>query len=239
MWRTAWSIQSTASSSRYLARQKRDPFVKARNTSGNDHGTQYVSRSAFKLEQLNKAYRFLGKGKIVVDLGASPGGWTQVALRAGCEHVFALDLLPLHSSIQQQASRTNARLTALQGDFRSSEIQTKLEEIIGKGGERKVDVIMSDMMANTSGNPIRDSVASLDLIHSAFSFAKSMLKRSDTKSSENDSSVLIMKYFEGPDAQEFKKQYLQPNFSRIVNKKVAASRSESSEMYFICFDLKE
>lgn len=188
---------------------------------------------------MNKAYRFLGKGKNVVDLGASPGGWTQVALKAGCEHVFALDLLPLHPSIQQQASRTNARLTALQGDFRSSDIQTKLKEIIGKDVERKVDVIMSDMMANTSGNPIRDSVASLDLIHSAFSFAKSMLKRSDNnKSSENQSSVLIMKYFEGSDAQEFKKQYLQPNFSRVVNKKVAASRSESSEMYFICFDLK-
>lgn len=178
----------------------------------------------------------MGKGKVVVDLGASPGGWIQVALRSGCEHVFALDLLPLHPSVQQQASRTDARLTALEGDFRSSEIQSKLEEIIGR--ERKVDVIMSDMMANTSGNPIRDSVASLDLIHSAFSFSKSMLKQSHEKSSKNESSVLIMKYFEGPDAQDFKKQFLQPNFSRVVNKKVAASRSESSEMYFICFDLK-
>ena len=178
MWRARWPLQSSpiykhinnvvsltqcnhifvrhtsskaASSSRYLARQRRDPvsekydllktvrksnihhpfpqFVKARNTSGNDQGTQYVSRSAFKLEQLDKAYHFLGKGKNVVDLGASPGGWTQVALRSGCEHVFALDLLPLHPSIQQQASRTNSRLTALQGDFRSSDIQKKLEEM--------------------------------------------------------------------------------------------------------------
>lgn len=187
---------------------------------------------------MNKAYRFLGKDKIIVDLGASPGGWTQVALRAGCEHVFALDLLPLHPSVQQEASRNNSRLTSLQGDFRSSDIQLKLQEIIGKDPKRKVDVIMSDMMANTSGNPIRDSVASLDLLHTAFSFAQSMLKHPEKETLANAASVLIMKYFEGPDAQEFKRQFLQPNFARIVNKKVAASRSESSEMYFICFDLK-
>lgn len=146
----------SGSSSLYLARQRRDPYVRAREKAAiGQHGARYVSRSSFKLEQLNAAYRFLGRDKIVVDLGAAPGGWTQVALQAGCAHVFALDLLPLQPAvIQQGSSDSRPRLTVLQGDFRQEVMhQTLQNAIAGLHGHAEapperlaVDVIVSDMM---------------------------------------------------------------------------------------------
>ncbi|WFD33274.1 methylene-fatty-acyl-phospholipid synthase [Malassezia cuniculi] len=94
-------------------------------------------------------------------------------------------------------------------------------------GDRCVDVVLSDMMANTSGNPIRDSVASLDLCMAAFEFAAVMLKT-------EPSSAFICKYFMSREADEFRKDTLECRFSNVRAVKTAASRSESREQYWVC-----
>ena len=133
-----------------------------------------MSRSAYKLLQLAQKYPLFRPGRTVVDLGAAPGGWCQ-AVRSLCPdaHLFALDLLPLQASVPEA--------TYMQGDFTQPAIREELQARIAAqcGGDDRsggVDVVLSDMMgrsrdahaANTSGNPIRDSQASLDLCMAAF-----------------------------------------------------------------------
>lgn len=152
----------------------------------------YASRSAFKLEQLDAQFKFLSPGRVVVDLGAAPGGWTQVAAKKTLRGkpsinklesggtVFALDRLPM-------AEVPGA--TSIQGDFLDTTVQAQLAQLVRDRlsrpkdrtqpeervesvekihNARVVDVVLSDMMANTSGNMIRDSEASLDLCRAAF-----------------------------------------------------------------------
>lgn len=247
---------------------------------------KYVARSSFKLQQLDKAHTtskgrsrqsLLGEGRIAVDLGAAPGGWTQVALESGCRHVFAVDKLALGHEVVLQGQEKGNRLTFLQGDFCSYSMQDDLRRHIvqrqmlqpsfpsrnnvenqcdqsAKEKEAFADVILSDMMgkslggkmldltplaANTSGNAIRDQQASLDLLEVAFSFATKILRPYEyVDPLQGQSSVLVLKYFEAPEIQKFRKERLEKAFSRVFAKKVAASRSESSEMYFVCHDLR-
>jgi cell division protein FtsJ len=201
--------------------------------SSND-GQGYVSRAAFKLKQLDETYRFLRRGQVVVDLGAAPGGWTQVALEEKCAHVFALDMLPLHPAVRGD------RLTFLQGDFLDQSVQQNIADVLSQkltdpAQDRlpAVDVVLSDMMGNTTGNRLRDIAISTDLLHAALAFSRRALRASKDKS-----STLIMKYFDSEEANEFKRDHLVRHFNRVISKKVAASRSESSEMYFICSDMK-
>lgn len=176
-------------------------YVKARLGSGQGDGSAegaagvYVARSAFKLKQLDsspasrgsrgfgpgsarrpkQSGHILQPGSLVVDLGAAPGGWTQLALESGCAHVFALDLLPLDRRVEQgvagsasSRSRTGgSRLTFLQGDMRTPEIHAELRRcIVGQRQASKdsaaydtkasledarVDVVLSDMMGTCVG----------------------------------------------------------------------------------------
>jgi len=124
-----------------LARQKNDSFVRERLEKN------YVSRSAFKLIQLNNSYRFLKKAKTVVDLGASPGGWTQVALeKMGNKQsrVFALDLLDLDNQVKM-SSGGSERLSFIKGDFTASMVQDELHTSV-QGSDTTIDVVLSDMM---------------------------------------------------------------------------------------------
>lgn len=98
-------------------------------------GTGYVSRSAYKLVQLSTKYPFFQPGRVVVDLGAAPGGWSQAVLQQCPEaRVYALDLLPLQTSLPN--------LTFMRGDFRDTQVRTSLSSLIGQD----VDVVLSDMM---------------------------------------------------------------------------------------------
>ncbi|UZJ54408.1 hypothetical protein CBS101457_003728 [Exobasidium rhododendri] len=208
---------------------KSDSFVRSRIESN------YVSRSAFKLTQLNESYRFLRKAKTVVDLGASPGGWTQVALEkmgSNKGRVFSLDLLDLDNQVRTSSSSKGGseRLSFIKGDFTTLAVQDELYDLLRESDDTTIDVVLSDMMANTSGNSIRDNQASLDLIEAAFEFAKRVL---DPK------GWFVVKYFDSPEAQAFRKDRLQAYFEKVQAKKVAASRKESSEMYWICRGLKE
>lgn len=99
-------------------------------------GTGYVSRSAYKLVQLSTKYPFFQPGRVVVDLGAAPGGWSQAVLQQCPKaRVYALDLLPLQTSLPN--------LTFMRGDFRDTQVRTSLSSLIGQD----VDVVLSDMMA--------------------------------------------------------------------------------------------
>lgn len=279
------SSSRSPSSSRYLARQKKDPFAvgarqQGRGREGRPEGEPYVSRAAHKLLQLDARDGFLTRnprsrssssskqqrGLTVVDLGAAPGGWTQVALAAlsGAQsskaggaggHVFALDLLDLdprilsHSSAQMSGAESSATaLTFLKGDFNNALIRKDLGDAIRawrsqdhdaelRGGSAfedestHVDVILSDMMANTTGNALRDAVLSLDVIQSALDFACAHLVK-------GRDGYFVAKYFESNDANEFKREELLPRFESIASRKVAASRSESKEMYWVCRGFK-
>ena len=143
-----------------------------------------MSRSAYKLEQLAFKYPFLQPGRVIVDLGAAPGGWSQAILHQ-CPDVrlFSLDILPL--------SFSSPRVTFVHGDFTGPRVREQLSQRILQDTcsvDTKVDVVLSDMMgvlsnsyikiANTSGHRIRDAQASLDLCSSAFVCCPWLMNRS-------------------------------------------------------------
>ena len=123
------------SSTKWLLRQLNDPYVAEAQKVG------YRSRAAFKLIQLDEKFKFLGKGKTIVDLGCAPGGWTQVAVQRnkGSGQVIGLDILP---------TEPINGATLIQQDFTAEDAADKLKALL-KG---KADIVMSDMAANTANN---------------------------------------------------------------------------------------
>ncbi|CBQ70541.1 conserved hypothetical protein [Sporisorium reilianum SRZ2] len=262
-----------------MQRQKSDVYVKQRSrpTSAKKQGlydedvlsassSGYVARSAFKLLQLDDRYKFLRPGRVIVDLGAAPGGWSQAIVertrgrsiaKGGHNReatpVFALDLLPVVDI---------EGVTSIQGDFLDVATQDKLrtmvsEAALGIGSDVDdvkqvdgfVDVVVSDMMANTTGNPIVDTEASLELCRAATSFAIRTLKRDDLKPKQSGErrsasslastcSVLVMKYFMSHEADLFRKEVLEKHFQFVKAEKMEASRKESREQFWICIGFK-
>jgi len=179
---------SSSSSQVWLNRQSRDPYVKARAEEA------FRSRSAFKLLELDERYHFLRKGRVVVDLGAAPGGWSEAAIRkmhassAATDErlpvIIAVDLLPIVPiegviTLQGEPPRslitTAIKLTWLtQGDFLAPATHARVKSLL-EG--RPVDVVLSDMCENVSGTRDRDAEHTLQLCHAAFSFASKHLHR--------------------------------------------------------------
>ncbi|KAH7339962.1 FtsJ-like methyltransferase-domain-containing protein [Rhizoctonia solani] len=238
--------KSTKSSTNWLVRQAKDPFVKQRSGAGPD-GAAYRARSAFKLIEIDKKFRILRPGQVVCDLGAAPGGWTQVAAqrlklsprsdsnddkpmveeregipseRQNSSKLIAVDLL----SIQPISG-----VHILRGDFTSPSTQARVSELVG---DRGADVVLSDMCANLSGNAIKDTESSLELCEMAFGFAARHMKAD--VSERRKSGILVMKYFEHPTLLEFMREKLKPAFSNVRTLRLEASRSESKEGYFLC-----
>ncbi|TKY84988.1 hypothetical protein EX895_006068 [Sporisorium graminicola] len=264
-----------------MQRQKADVYVKQRSRSISPKkqglvedeefsasSSDYVARSAFKLLQLDDRYRFLRPGRVIVDLGAAPGGWSQAIVKrtrsrsigkAGGTRiiplVFALDLLPV---VEIEG------VTSIQGDFLDGATQDKLRKLVSeaalgvgtneddlKQADGFVNVVVSDMMANTTGNPIVDTEASLELCRAATSFAVQTLKRDDLdlKQKQNPErrtanslastcSVLVMKYFMSQEADLFRKEVLQKYFHFVKAEKMDASRKESREQFWVCIGFK-
>lgn len=199
--------------------------------------------------QLDQRYRFLRPGRVIVDLGAAPGGWTQViadrckAARSSRRRVFALDLLPM---LPVQGAIT------LQGNFLDPAVQRNLRDQVycqaRKGDQEQqshtehegfVDVIVSDMMANTTGNTIADTEASLELCRAALEFASSTLKQNQAVSKgSRDGSVLVMKYFMSAEADRFRKEELEQRFAFVKAEKMEASRKESREQFWVCMGFR-
>jgi 23S rRNA (uridine2552-2'-O)-methyltransferase len=200
-------MAKSASSNKWLERQSQDKFVKQRNKDG------FRSRSAYKLLDMNTKFQVFRKGDTVLDLGAAPGGWAQVALAAVGKkgHILAIDLLDMDPLFQ---------VGFVKGDCRDKIVMGAVDDDL-QG--RKADVILSDMAPNISGIGLQDEAGALGLAEIALSFSLEFLKKNGT---------LVLKLFEYPDTNSFY-QSLIPLFGKVSRYKPEASRAKSREFYVV------
>ena len=202
------------SSKLWLERQLNDPYVAQAKRDG------YRSRAAYKLREMDDKYRFLKQGQAVVDLGAAPGGWSQIAAKrvgaeAGKGKVVAIDLLEMGEI---------PGVTFAQLDFLADDAPEKLRAMLGGGA----DIVMSDMAANTTGHRKTDQLRIVGLVESAAAFAAEVL---------NPGGVFLAKVFQsGADATL--QAELKRNFATVRHVKPAASRQDSSERYVLAIGFR-
>jgi 23S rRNA (uridine2552-2'-O)-methyltransferase len=196
------------SDKRWLRRHVTDPYVRKAKQQG------YRSRAAFKLLEIDSQEKILKRGITVVDLGAAPGGWSQVAAaRVGPGgRVIAIDLAPIDPI---------SGVTALQGDFREEVLVDSL-----KGS--KADVVLSDLAPNLSGIANVDQARLLELALGAIAFCRKTL---------TPDGVFVVKAFQGEAFAELL-ACLKRNFRAVAVKKPQASRGESSETYVVARGLR-
>lgn len=169
------------------------------------------SRAALKLEAMDARDHLFRDARTVVDLGAAPGGWSQVARRAlpPDGRVIALDVLEMEEL---------AGVEFIQGDFRRPEILRRLRSSIGR---RTVDLVLSDMAPNLSGMRVHDQARWRELAECAAEFAAGMLERD---------GVFLVKLFQGEETAPYLRM-LRERFANVAVRKPAASRRQSSESY--------
>jgi 23S rRNA (uridine2552-2'-O)-methyltransferase len=184
-----------------------DPYVQRAKAEG------YRSRAAYKLLELDKKDRLLVSGQLLVDLGAAPGSWSQVAVaKLGCKgRVVAVDLLPMAPLPGVQF---------VQGDFREQEV---LDALIVALSGRKADLVISDLAPNLSGIGVSDQARSMYLCELALEFARQCLKPGGS---------LLVKVFQGAGFTEFLAG-MRKSFVKVGSRKPEASRGRSSEMYLL------
>ena len=177
------------------------------------------SRASYKLEQIANRDRLLAPGMLVVDLGAAPGGWSQIAARrvAPDGRVIALDLLEMPGL---------AGVTFVHGDFRDNAAVAALERALAGG---KADLVLSDMAPNLSGISATDQARALELAELALDFALKHLK---------PQGKFLVKLFQGAAFEGFLK-ILRSRFRTVTVRKPEASRSRSSEVYLLAKALRE
>jgi len=171
------------------------------------------SRAAYKLEEIAARDRLLEPGMVVVDLGAAPGGWSQVAARrvGGRGRVVALDLLDM---------ALLPGVTFIRGDFHDEGVAAELERALGG---QKVDLVLSDMAPNMSGVPVSDQARAIGLAELALDFALKHLKPKGN---------FLVKTFQGAGFESFLKT-MRGRFATVAVRKPDASRSRSSEVYLL------
>jgi len=202
------------SSNRWLSRQAADPYVKQARSHG------YRARAAFKLIELDKRDRFLATGQRIVDLGAAPGSWSQVAAeRVGSSgRVVALDILAMDAL---------PGVEFIHGDFREESVLEVLEQQLAEPGvdddDRRVDLVLSDMAPNLSGVAVADQARSMELAELARDFALQWLRPGGT---------FIVKLFQGEGFDGFVRD-MRAGFDRVRLRKPAASRKQSREIYLL------
>ena len=194
----------STSSQRWLNRQLNDPYVTAAKTAG------YRSRAAFKMMELDDKYKLIGKNAFVVDLGAAPGGWSQVALQRGAAKVIGIDLLPIIPV---------AGAEFIQGDFMAEGMDAQLTEMLG----RKADLVLSDMAPNTTGHVATDHIRIMALAEMALAFACEIL---------TPGGAFVAKLFQGG-AERDMLNTLKLRFRNVRHAKPPASRKDSKEMYVV------
>lgn len=202
------------SSTRWLQRQLNDPYVALAKKEG------YRSRAAYKLIELDDKFHFLKAGKTVLDLGAAPGGWTQVAavrVKSTEEKplVIGVDILPMPSI---PASHV------IQLDFMDDSAPDIIRALIPDG----VDVVLSDMAPNTTGHQTTDHIRIMALIEAAYPFACEVLRTG---------GIFIAKVFQGGAEKELLAQ-MQKDFTTVKHAKPKASRADSAEMYVLAIGFK-
>lgn len=202
------------SSTRWLERQLNDPYVREAKKLG------YKSRAAFKLLELDEKFRFLKEGMTVIDLGAAPGGWMQVAAqKVGSVHgvgkVLGIDLLEIEHI---------PGCKSMVMDFLDDDAEDILIAHLGS----KVDVVLSDMAAATTGHKQTDHLRTMHLCECALSFAEKVLK---------PNGVFLAKVFQGGASQDLMQQ-LKTTFDVVRHVKPKASRKQSVELYVVALGFK-
>ena len=200
-----------SSSTRWLKRQLNDPYVRQAQAAG------YRSRAAFKLIELDDRFHVLKAGARVIDLGAAPGGWTQVALeRTGKKgQVVALDL---------QEWDEVAGATCLTFDFMDQDAPDRLKDALGG----QADVVLSDMAAPASGHSQTDHLRIVALAEAAWAFAEEVLA---------PGGAFVCKVFQGGTETALLK-IMRAKCAKVTHAKPPASRKESAEMYVIATGFK-
>jgi len=205
-------VNRSKSSTRWLREHFQDPFVKKAQVEG------LRSRAAFKLTELIERDRLLRPGMNVVDLGAAPGGWTQVVRESlgDSGRVIALDVLPMQGV---------AGVDVLQGDFRDAALLARLEALLGGA---RLDLVLSDMAPNMSGVVLVDQARAMELAELALAFARRWLK---------PGGAFLVKLFQGVGFDDFVRD-LRQGFERVSMRKPKASRARSREVYALASNLK-
>lgn len=173
----------------------------------------YRSRAAYKLLEIDERDRLLKRGMVVVDLGAAPGGWSQVAAIKVAEggKVIAVDLLPLHPI---------HGVEFIQGDFRDDSVMAQIES---KLGGKKIGLVISDMSPNISGINMSDQARAMHLAELALDFSLRHLQPSGT---------FLVKVFQGVGFEDYIK-LMRSYFARVVTRKPDSSRDRSNELYLL------
>lgn len=197
----------TESSKKWLTRQLNDPFVAKARSEG------YRSRAAFKLIEINQKYKVIKPGHVVVDLGAAPGGWTQIAVKC-----VGKDGLVLGVDLQEIEPVTGAILH--QGDFREDNTLTWLRDQLG---ERQVNCVVSDMAAPACGMNDVDHIRIMHLVELTYEFAKETLKPGGS---------MVAKVLRGGTDTEILNA-LKKSFQKVMHFKPNSSRKDSAEMYVV------
>ncbi len=194
------------SSQKWLERQLNDPYVARAKREG------YRSRAAFKLLEIDEKYHILKPGQRIVDLGAAPGGWSQIAAKkVGPKgKVVGIDLLPIDPM---------PGVEFIQLDFLDESAPGKLIEMLGG----PADVVMSDMAANTTGHKKTDHLRIIGLAEAAIYFAREILA---------PGGIFIAKVFQGGTENQLLAD-LKRDFAVVRHVKPAASRADSAELYVL------
>jgi 23S rRNA (uridine2552-2'-O)-methyltransferase len=191
------------SSKKWLERQINDPYVDKAKKQG------YASRAAFKIIEIDEKVKLFKKGMKVVDLGAAPGGWSQVAAQKGCT-VVALDLLDIEPIPGVQF---------IQMDFLDDDAPDKLKALLNG----QADLVLSDMAPNTIGHKSTDHIRIMAVVEAAYMFATEVLK---------PGGKFVAKVFQGGAQNEILAQ-MKKDFKTVRHIKPPASRQESSEQYVV------
>jgi 23S rRNA (uridine2552-2'-O)-methyltransferase len=205
-------MKRSKSSRQWLDRHFKDEYVKKAQKAG------FRSRAAFKLLEIQEKDRVIKPGMTVVDLGAAPGGWSQVARDLVGEkgQVIALDILPMDPI---------AGVDVIEGDFREDEPLEALRNLLG--GNR-VDLVISDMAPNVTGMNSVDQPRAMYLCELALDFAREVLKPGGS---------FVAKVFQGEGFDAFHKA-LRGDFQRVVSRKPSSSRAKSREVYLVAGNFK-
>lgn len=195
------------SSQRWLARQRRDPYVAQAQKDG------WRSRAVYKLQQIDQRDRLLKPGQRIVDLGAAPGGWCQYAARKlqGRGTIIGLDILPIEPL---------DGVKLLQGDFLESEVLTRLSETLAG---QPLDLVLCDLAPNFSGVKDADIARAYELAELARDFAVQWLRPEGS---------FLVKLFEGGPMQDYRAS-VRADFNSVAIRKPEASRSGSREIYLL------
>lgn len=205
-------MAKSKSSERWLKEHFDDHYVQKAKQDG------YRSRASFKLLELNEKDQLIKPGMTVVDLGAAPGGWSQVAAQivGDTGHVIASDILPMDSI---------ADVTFIQGDFTEESVYEKILEAIGNN---PVDVVISDMAPNMSGMSSIDQPKAMYLVELALELARQTLR---------PNGVMLAKVFQGEGFDPLLVEMRQ-SFTKVQSRKPDSSRARSREIYQLCRGFK-